>query len=184
MINLLPYNKRALLKSDYKKRLTVVTFLTASVALTPLVLVLFLLAYLQRMDYSIFNNQLENLKLNNQDTVIDKLTDEIRIFNGEIKNFEDGLGKTKNVSQDILSVVNARPGDVIVNNISFSKQADKATIIIMGVSGSRDSIIKYGSALDKKNNGVCSEVSLPVTTYAKKVDVLFSITCSILYEAK
>ncbi len=184
MINLLPYNKRALLKSSYKKRLTVVTFVSVSIALMPLVLVLLLLSYLQRMDYSILNTEFDNLKLNNQDSEVDKLTSDIKNFNAEISNFQNSLNKTKNISQDIVSAVNVRPSDVIVNNFSFSKQADKTVLVIMGVSGTRDSIIKYGSSLDKKNNGICSDVSLPVTTYAKKVDVPFSITCSISNENK
>ncbi len=184
MINLLPYNRRELLKSSYKKRLMVITFISASVALMPLLLVIILLSYLQQMDYSILNTQFDNSKSNNKDAEVDKLIEEIKGVNIDIKFFQDGLSRTKHISEDLQSIVKARPGDVTVNNINFSKTGGKATIIIFGISGTRDSIIKYGNALDKKNGGICSEVSLPVTTYAKKIDVPFSITCNIVYEIK
>ena len=184
MINLLPYNRRAIMKSFYKKRLLVVAFITFSIALFPLVLVLVALSYIENMDYKFLVTQYAELQKQSQNDGGAELSSKIKEINTQITSFQGGIKQAKIVSGDIEKASVLRPGDVKISGFNFSKKSEKNILSISGVSGTRDSVIKYGNLLDKKNGGICSDVSVPVTTYAKRIDVPFVITCEIEYATK
>jgi hypothetical protein len=184
MINLLPYDRRSLLKASYKKRLLVVGFFALSLVLVPLLLVLGVLAYEQHLNIGILSVQYEKLKNSKELIGTTELFNQVKNLNNSISFIDDSISSTKNVSLDIEKVLALRPDDMLVKSIEFSKSDNVSTLNITGIAESRDSIIRYASFIDVKNSGICKSVSIPVGTYTKKNEVPFNITCVIEYEAR
>ncbi len=181
MINLLPYSRRALLKTLYKKRLIVVGLFGVAAILIPLVFVLIVISYLQYQNLNAIQTRFNLLNQQRQDEGIDDLSKEIQNVNFGISAFKESVSKIKPVSKITEDIISSRPSDVKIISFDF---VNTTTASITGVSGSRDSIISYGNILGKDGKNFCIDVNVPVTTYTKKNDVPFSITCTINYETK
>ncbi len=179
MINLLPYEKRISLKALYRRRLIVIGFICIAAALMPLVLVLGVLSYVEYTEASFLGNQYTELESSAENGEAGSMVNQIRSTNAAITSFQKDFANTNKYSENIEKISTVRPSDISINKFNMSNKDNKKMLVISGVSGTRDSIIDFGNILDKKNGGMCSSVTVPVTTYARKVDVPFNITCEL-----
>ena len=78
----------------------------------------------------------------------------------------------------IRSILSNKIYGISINGLSYkSSEATKATIIVSGVSKSRESLIAYVNALKKSD--IFSVVDLPISNLAKDKDVDFSINLTV-----
>jgi hypothetical protein len=184
MINLLPYSRRIFLKSLYKKRLLVVGLFSVTIAMLPLILVLGLFSYLEYSNSNVLQDQYNNLVSLQESGEAKGLFDQVKQANSTIDFFKNDTNSVKPVTTNIEKVLALRPNDIRITAIDYTKNEKVNVLNINGVSGTRDSILKYSEILDMKKSGFCKSVSVPVDTYTKKTDLPFTITCNIEYETK
>ncbi len=179
MINLLPYNRRILLKSHYKRRLLVVALVTINLALLPFLVVIGVLIFMQHSTTSVLAAQYEkiNESTNIQNLVL--LTKKINTTNDIVNSFTTALSSSKPVSVNIEKAVSIKPVAIHIHGFEFSAQESGDVLVLSGISNDRSAIIQYGNLLSSE--GLCRNVTLPVTTYTKKVDVPFTISCTLVY---
>lgn len=181
MINLLPYERLQKLKSLYKEKLIIVALFAAAVAMAPLILVLGATSYAEYRNTRGLESQYAKMKDLRQIQGVDNLTEDIKEINRIIGTSQASLRAAGGISKDIVRFATLRGTDIRVTGIESS---DSDAVSIRGVARNREAVIAYGSALSEPKTGVCASVNVPVTTYTKKVDVPFTIICTLRHDTQ
>src|SRR3989344_5028541 len=182
MINLLPYNRRMLLKSRYKRRLFIVAISGITITLFPFVIVIIIMILVQYSNISILNVEYQKAKEFKSTENSTLLSEKLKGINDLIYSFSNNLENKKIVSDTVLKIMEIKPIGITINSFDFSTNTTVDVLILNGVSVNRNEIIKYEKLLKEKPNGLCSVVNIPVTTYSKAFDVPFTISCTLSYE--
>lgn len=178
MINLLPYNRRILLKSQYKIKLVVVAIIATTIAILPFFIVTGVVAFLQYSNISTLDKDHKSYFVFREDQGVTELSKSIVDMNNLISSFQKNLANTKPVSNNIDQIIRIRPNGIKINNLEFKtslKEGD--SIAIGGISKDRIDIIEYVNLLGVGQSNICKKVTVPVKTYIKKTDIPFTILC-------
>lgn len=157
-----------------------VGFISVSVVILPLVFVLGVLSYVKYTEANLINSEYIELEAAAQNGEAGLMVNQIRSANSAISMFQNNFKSAKEHTKSIEQIVAVRPTDLRISKFHMTNNKEgKKILLISGISGTRDSIINFGSSLENKNGGMCASVNVPVTTYARRVEVPFNITCEL-----
>lgn len=180
MINLLPYNRRILLKSQYKIKLVVVAIVATTIAILPFLIVTGVISFLQYSNINTLEKDYKNYLIFREDQGVAGLSTSIVDMNNLINSFQKNLTNTKPVSNIIDQIIAIRPDGIKINNLEFKKALKEGdSLSISGVSKDRIDIIEYVNLLGTGQSNICKKVTVPVKTYIKKTDIPFTILCTL-----
>lgn len=184
MINLLSYERRLNLKSLYRERLIIVAFLVVAVALVPFILAVWALSYTEYSNIRALTVQEKNTTELRRAQGLEDLFNNVREANRIIGTMQGSLKESRPISSDIENILRFRGTDISITGFEFSKteKTKEQIISIKGMAKSRDAVINFGAALSDPIDGICKKINLPLTTYTKKVDIPFTLTCDTKHE--
>lgn len=178
LTNLLPQERRRALSRDYLLRASVVTavlatvlFLSSAVLLIPTYVFLRGNANAKMAD----TVRIESVLSSSDETA---LSERLAILSANAASLT-ALSNARSISaiiRDILSI--PRPGITLLS-LSFAPSRDKnsGTIIVSGLSATRDSLRSYQLAL--QDAPFALSAVLPVSAYAKDSNIAFTITVTL-----
>lgn len=185
MINLLPYNRRILLKSQYKTKLIVVAVFSTIIAILPFAIIMVVIVFLKYSNISVLEKTYKESLGFKESQGVTELLKNVTDTNSLIISFQKNLKNTKPVSNIINQIVSIHPATIKINSLDFKTSVkDGDTITIGGISNDRAAIIEYVNLLGVGQSNICKKVTVPVKTYIKKTDVPFTILCVLQYENK
>ena len=185
MINLLPYNRRIQLKSQYKMKLVVVALFATAIAILPFVIVTGVMLFLQYSQIGTLSKNYEQAVIFREEQGVTDLSKTIISVNELIASFQKNLGNARSVSNTIEHAISIRPAMFKTTSFEFKTSPKDGNILtINGISDDRAGIIEYINLLGMGHSNICKKVSVPVKTYIKKTNVPFIISCLLQYENK
>jgi type IV pilus assembly protein PilM len=181
VINILPYEKKKILRKEYWMRLfTIVLNLIALTGITATFL-LFPSYFLSKSKENLVESSLETFNNGNPDLTnnnINKITSDINLKLEMLNKTEASYQINDQVLNNILS---SRTSGITFSQILFNKKitegGDTSTLEIYGTATSRDSLRNFKTALD--NNPSFSEVNLPISDFLEKSNLSFTISITM-----
>lgn len=182
MINLLPHERKNILNKLYKQHLSVAFITMFSFALLPLVITAAVLSFGEYINLNILNKEYETANETLTNSGLGGVIQNLANTNDKVSFLKNDFKKSKSAHSVLQKIISLRPNNIRINYISYSGSDKTNTIVITGVADNREAVISFGSILNSKENKICSNVKLPVSTYTKKIDVPFTVTCDVIYE--
>jgi len=182
MINLLPQERKNILKKTHKVNLLVAFVTMFSFAILPLAITAGVLSFSEYINLNIIkkdhNKANEALFKSGLGDVIQNLNN----TNDKINFLKTDFKKSKSVYVVLEKILSLKPNTIKINSINYVGGEKSNTITISGTADNRDAVISFGSILSSKDNKICNNIKLPVSTYTKKINVPFTVNCDVIYE--
>lgn len=178
-MNLLPKEKKDILKKGLKLRFLTVLLHVSTVA--------FLIGLIMLLPaYFLVSSHLDALALeagNESETGKNAEQDILGLpaeLNGKLQFFQSNTAD-EGVTGSLSKIIGLLPVGVRLDNISFTRRLSDTgsgkAILISGISADRDSLLKFGNAL--KESREFASVEVPVSSFTKERNLDFSINISI-----
>lgn len=104
-----------------------------------------------------------------------ELRDWLAETNKRLKTLSPALDKDR-PSEWFEKVIDKRPAGVTITSLSWSKDRDKVALTINGIARDRQSLVEFEERISSSGN--FSEVSLPISNFAKDRDIDFQMKFS------
>lgn len=176
MFNLLPTNEKKRILQEYRLRLlTVILFFSFSIGL---VATLFLLP-----SYLISNSKdkevaerIESVRMSTIFSEADEINSRLVETNLKMQSLVVGQNFLQ-ISDLFDKILQKKTSAIRINSIGFSVREEEKQIVLSGVSLNRDSLSDFVRSLEEDET--FSEVSIPVSSFAKERNAVFSIQLSV-----
>lgn len=177
MFNLLPVDIKESIAREYShKRLLVILFFVVCVQATMLVFIFptWLVSFYKEKEI-IAESQKVNNNLN--DSNVSPATTEIKSINSRLNVINTSLEYPK-LLPFIDTVISKKTNSISINNFSYVPSASSsATLIVGGVSATRESLVSFVKSLE--DTELFTKVDLPIGNLAKDKGIEFTISLKI-----
>jgi hypothetical protein len=175
MLNILPYEEKKKILTEYRMRLAIVgVFAVAALVLASLVLLIpsYMLAVSK---YNFVADELARLEQKQSgagqekevDTQIKEINKNINLFLG------DKMATPSTPSSVVIGIIAARDPAVKIQSILYDIKPDHERIVLSGKADDRDSLALFAETLKKDPS--FSSVELPIGSYVKSANIDFSL---------
>jgi multidrug efflux pump subunit AcrB len=163
------------IKKEYTQRLVTLLFFGLSGVLFLFLISLIPAYFLLKVDQKVLNQELsvaQNTELNaDRKKLKEKLSNLQQTLNIiDTPNSE--------ISYYIQKVTERQPRDINILSLNFEKEAGKNLIIVQGTANSRSGLSDFVKTLETVSE--FESVTLPFSSFAREVDIPFSITINIM----
>jgi Tfp pilus assembly protein PilN len=175
MLNILPYEEKKKVLTEYRLRLAVVgVFAAAALVLASLVLLIpsYMLAVSK---YNFTASELARLEQKQRGASQEKeVNAQIKETNKKISLFlGDKKGAERAPSAVVLGIIAIKDPAVNVQSILYDIKPDRERLVLSGRAGDRDSLARFVETLKKDPS--FSKVELPIGSYVKSTNIDFSL---------
>ena len=184
MINLLPYDKKEILKKNYKKRLSVMLLGVVSFLFIMFALFIGVLLYVHMIEVKTLTNQKERLTEIKNSQGFNSLSTYVSSLNKSIIIFDTLIKGEKNLHPRIENILAAKVSGVEILGYEYNLDIDKKSgfVAISGTANNRDRVLAFANSLNTGEKPACDSVSIPIMTYTNRENLPFVVTCKIIYE--
>lgn len=177
MFNLLPESLKSTIRSDYKQRVVVVGLLVVIFIQISFLLFLvpsWLISMYKEKDALVATEAMNQSKMvssiNSISTVIADTNTKLNIISKALEY--------KKVLPILNTIINNKTSSIRLNDFSYTYlSSNSASVVISGVSATRDSLVAFVNALQKTTQ--FKNVDLPVSNLTKDKNINFSLTLSV-----
>jgi hypothetical protein len=184
MFNLLPYQDKYAIRSEYKKRLLVVALLfTFFVEIIGTVLLIPSLVISSARERELLDTRTALKSVTSEDeeggtfaTTLKETTDKLSF-----------LSPAKNLATPATAIAlsaSVRPAGVHLKRFTYTvgKNYEGGTIRVEGSADTRDVLLLYKQALEREK--LFTEVDLPISNFAKEKNIEFSVELTASFKKK
>ena len=177
MFNLLPESLKQKIKSEYRIRLLVVALifvLFVQVSFLILIFPSWLSSFYKEQEVS---GEVEMAKGSELSSDVSSTTIAVQSINAEL-NIIDAELEYPRVIPFIDTILSQRTSDIYINGLTYvSTDKNAATITLMGISDTRQSLVAFVERLKQIKSFVA--VDLPISNLVKDQNINFSLTITI-----
>ncbi|MDP2705219.1 MAG: hypothetical protein U1D31_02645 [Patescibacteria group bacterium] len=105
---------------------------------------------------------------------VDDLNNAITVARDEIKALQETNGSTLSVHDLFLKVLSHKSANIRVTGLLYGTVGEKHEIVVNGIARDRESLLTFAQEIGKEQ--VFSDISLPVSNFAKNKDIEFSFS--------
>ncbi len=174
MFNLLPDSLKGEIIKEYKLRLFIVSlFFVVFIELSFIVLLFpsLVISYYREKDVEL---RVETLEKSSGVTNANSIKPVIKSLNSDLNTIDKTLQYSEAIP--IIDIVLTEKTKLVqITDISYiSLSSSTATIVVQGVSLTRDALVNFKKSLEVSNN--FKNIDLPISNLAKDRDIKFSMT--------
>lgn len=175
MLNILPYEEKKKVITEYRMRLAIVgVFAVAALVLASLVLLIpsYMLAVSK---HNFVADELARLEQKQGGASQEKEVDaQIKEVNKKINLFlGDKTAAPSTPSSVVIGIIAVRSPEVKIQSIMYDIKPDHERIVLSGKANDRDSLALFAETLKKDPS--FSKVELPIGSYVKSTNIEFSL---------
>ena len=174
MINLLPVEEKKAIEKEYKLRVVSI-YIMFVIAAIVIGLVMLLPAYfLVNVVEGDLEKEVSILEASSESTKMDEINSELRLTEDRLRAITESKD-TIALYKVIEKISSYRTTGINISNISYARGAGEreSKLILAGSASSRDGLLEFTKEME--NDELFSEVVLPVSSLAQKIDIDFSV---------
>lgn len=174
MFNLLPENEKRNIRAIYNARQTILALLLLTI--TGVIAFLFIIPsfMLTKAKEAETVSQVGSLRASLATKNVEDLNKAIAVARDEIKALEEADGAAHSVYDLFLKILSHKSVDVRVTGLLYGTAGKRHEVVINGIARDRESLLTFAQEIGKEQ--VFSDISLPVSNFAKNKDIEFSFS--------
>lgn len=172
MFNLLPENEKRNVRTIYNDRRMILSLLLLTITSIIAFLLVIPSFIMTKAKEAETVSQVGFLRESLASKNIDELNKTVMVARDEIKALQESNTTTLSVHDLFLKILSHKSADIRITGFLYGIVAEKHEIIVNGVARDRESLLTFAQEIGKEQ--IFSDISLPVSNFAKNKDIEFS----------